>query len=311
MENKSHAVIAGLFTLVLLAAAVFIGLWLHRDRTEWVPYQIATRLSIPGLNPQAAVRYRGLDVGKVDSINFDPNAVGQILVHISVRPDTPVTQSTFATLGYQGVTGIAYVQLDDDGSQPRKLPSSEQHVARIEMRPSLFDQLQNRGLAILQQTQDIARRVNDLLAPANQQKILTAFDNVSKAANELAAIPHQLQPTLAKIPALTTQAQQTLGSINALSKDASALTNNLNSMTGKLQAPNGPIEQIGNAASQVGALANKFNHETLPLMNDTRTTIRTLNRTLENLNERPQSVLFGSPTAVPGPGEAGFAEPSR
>jgi phospholipid/cholesterol/gamma-HCH transport system substrate-binding protein len=311
MENKSHAVIAGLFTLALLAAAVFIGLWLNRDRTEWVPYQIATRLSIPGLNPQAAVRYRGLDVGKVDSINFDPNAVGQILVHISVRPDTPVTQSTFATLGYQGVTGIAYVQLDDDGSQPRKLPSSEQHVARIEMRPSLFDQLQNRGLAILQQTQEVARRVNDMLAPANQQKILAAFDNVSKAANELAAIPRQLQPTLARIPALTTQAQQTLGSINTLSKDASTLTNNLNSMTGKLQAPNGPIAQIGNAASQVGALANKFNHETLPLVNDTRTTIRTLNRTLENLNERPQSVLFGAPTAVPGPGETGFAEPSR
>jgi phospholipid/cholesterol/gamma-HCH transport system substrate-binding protein len=311
MENKSHAVIAGLFTLALLAAAIFIGLWLNRDRTEWVPYQIATKLSIPGLNPQAAVRYRGLDVGKVDSINFDPNAVGQILVHISVRPDTPVTQSTFATLGYQGVTGIAYVQLDDDGSQPHKLPSSEQHVARIEMRPSLFDQLQNRGLAILQQTQDIARRVNDLLAPANQQKILAAFDNVSKAANELAAIPHQLQPTLAKIPALTTQAQQTLGSLNTLSKDASALTNNLNSMTGKLQAPNGPIEQIGNAATQVGALANKFNHETLPLVNDTRTTIRTLNRTLETLNERPQSVLFGAPTVLPGPGETGFAEPSR
>jgi phospholipid/cholesterol/gamma-HCH transport system substrate-binding protein len=311
MENKSHAVIAGLFTLALLAAAIFIGLWLNRDRTEWVPYRIATKLSIPGLNPQAAVRYRGLDVGKVDAITFDPDVVGQVLVHISVRPDTPVTQSTFATLGYQGVTGIAYVQLDDDGSQPRKLPSSEQHVARIEMRPSLFDQLQNRGLAILQQTQDIARRVNDMLAPANQKKILDAFDNVSKAANELAAIPQQLQPTLAKIPALTTQAQQTLGSINALSKDASTLTNNLNLMTSKLQAPNGPIEQIGNAASQVGAVANKFNHETLPLVNDARTTIRTLNRTLENLNERPQSVLFGSPTALPGPGEAGFAEPSR
>jgi phospholipid/cholesterol/gamma-HCH transport system substrate-binding protein len=311
MENKSHAVIAGLFTLALLAAAIFIGLWLNRDRTEWVPYQIATRLSIPGLNPQAAVRYRGLDVGKVDSINFDPNAVGQILVHISVRPDTPVTQSTFATLGYQGVTGIAYVQLDDDGSQPQKLSSSAEHIARIEMRPSLFDQLQNRGLAILQQTQDIAKRINDMLAPANQQKILDAFDNVSKAANELAAIPQQLQPTLARIPALTTQAQQTLNSIDTLSKDASALTNNLNGMAGKLQAPNGPIEQIGGAAAQVGALASKFNHETLPLMNDTRTTIRTLNRTLENLNERPQSVLFGSPTAVPGPGEAGFAEPSR
>lgn len=310
MENKSHAIIAGLFTLALLAAAIFIGLWLNRDRTEWVPYQIATKLSIPGLNPQAAVRYRGLDVGKVDAITFDPDVVGQILVHISVRPDTPVTQSTFATLGYQGVTGIAYVQLDDDGSRPRKLPSSEQHVARIEMRPSLFDQLQNRGLAILQQTQDIAKRVNDLLAPANQKAILDAFNNVSKAANELAAIPRQLQPTLAKVPALTDQAQQTLGSINRLSRDASALTASLNGMAVKLQARNGTIDKLGNAADQVGAMANKLNHETLPLVNDARSTIRTLNRTLENINDRPQSVLFGSPRVAPGPGEPGFDMPS-
>ena len=45
---------------------MLIGLWLNRDRVERVPYEIATKLSIPGLNPQAAVRYRGLDVGKVD-----------------------------------------------------------------------------------------------------------------------------------------------------------------------------------------------------------------------------------------------------
>src|SRR6476660_360616 len=121
MENKSHALLAGIFTIALLTAAILIALWFNRDRVEWVPYEIATKLSIPGLNPQAAVRYRGLDVGKVDDILFDPNAVGQILVRISVRPDTPITQSTFATLGYQGVTGIAYVQLDDDGSRPVKL----------------------------------------------------------------------------------------------------------------------------------------------------------------------------------------------
>ena len=48
----------------------------------------------------------------------------------------------------QGVTGIAYVQLDDDGSRPVRLPSSPQKIARIEMRPSLFDQLQTRGLAV-------------------------------------------------------------------------------------------------------------------------------------------------------------------
>ncbi|RJG04874.1 MCE family protein [Noviherbaspirillum cavernae] len=311
MENKAHALIAGLFTIVLLAGAIFIGIWLNRDRVEWVPYQIATALSVPGLNPQAAVRYRGLDVGKVNEITFDPQEVGQILVHISVRPDAPITQSTFATLGYQGVTGIAYVQLDDDGSRPVKMPSSKDNIARIEMRPSILDQLQNRGLAILEQTEEMAKRINTMLEPENRKAMLAAFDNVSRAANEVESIPRQLQPTLAKLPALANQAQQALTSLTALSRDASALTGNLNGMATRLQAAGGPLDTISSSASQLGATANRLEHETLPVANDARTSIRSLNRTLDNLSDNPGSMLFGVPPAAPGPGEPGFVVPAH
>jgi phospholipid/cholesterol/gamma-HCH transport system substrate-binding protein len=39
--------------------------------------------------------------------------------------------------------------------------------------------------------------------------------------------------------------------------------------------------------------------------------MRKLNDTLDNLNERPSSVLFGAPPAAPGPGEPGFTPPER
>ncbi|OWW19818.1 MlaD family protein [Noviherbaspirillum denitrificans] len=311
MENKAHALIAGLFTIVLLAGAVFVGIWLNRDRVEYVPYQIATKLSVPGLNPQAAVRYRGLDVGKVDDITFDPEVVGQILVHISVKPDTPITKSTFATLGYQGVTGIAYVQLDDDGKQPVKLHSTPQQVARIEMRPSLFDELQTRGLAILQQTQEVAQRINNMLEPGNQKAILSAFDNVSKAATEIESIPRQLEPTLAKLPAVTTQAQKSLASLDTLSKDMAALAGSLNNIATRLNQQGGAISTITDTAARLGSVAERIEHETLPLAGDARATIRSLNRALDNFSERPQSVLFGTPDLAPGPGEPGFAAPSK
>jgi phospholipid/cholesterol/gamma-HCH transport system substrate-binding protein len=297
MENKAHALMAGIFTIALLAAAVLIAIWFNRDRVERVPYEIATKLSIPGLNPQAAVRYRGLDVGRVDEISFDPKVPGQILVHISVNPDTPITKSTYGTLGYQGVTGIAYVQLDDDGTNPVKVPSSRNQVARIEMRPSLLDNLQNKGLAILQQTEELTKRANALLAPENQKAMLAAFDNVSTAATEIAAIPRQLQPVLAKLPALTAEAQLSLASISKLSN--------------RLQARDGPVDKFSGAAEQVGAMADKMELEVVPLVRDARTTMRLLDRTLDNLNERPQSILFGAGKVVPGPGEEGFATPSR
>jgi len=272
--------LAGLFSLALLVTAVLMGIWLNSDRIERVPYEIATKLPIPGLNPQAAVRFRGLDVGKVEKITFDPVEPGQILIHINVSKETPIMQSTYAFLGYQGVTGIAYVQLDDDGSKPEKLPSSKKQITRIEMRPGLLDKIQTRGLAILEETELLAKRFNTLFDTPNQKKILDAFDDVSQAAKKVGTIPKQLEPVVEK-----------------------------------LNSPNGPLEKIADAADRLGTTVGNVEQETLPrvnsLTNDARTTMRSLDRTVEQLSQNPQSILFGPPPVQPGPGEQGFVAPSK
>ena len=303
MENKAHAIIAGLFTIAMLAAAVLAAIFFNRDREVRVPYQIATTLSVPGLNPQAAVRYRGLDVGRVDRIGFDPQSPGQILVDISVRPDTPVTRSTFATLGYQGVTGLAYVQLDDRGTDPVRVSSSKAQLARIELHPSLLDSLQTRGLAILGQTEELTKRLGALLNDQNQQTILTAFSNVSRAAVAMEGLPRQLEPTLAAMPALAGEAQRSLAALTRLARNADMLA------TG-LQGQEGAIARVGAAADDVSAAADRFTLEVLPLTSDVRGSLRVLNRTLNGLTERPQSILFGGPGVRPGPGETGFRTPA-
>lgn len=303
MENKAHALMAGIFTIVLLIAAVLIALWFNRDRVERVPYEIATTLSVPGLNPQAGVRYRGLDVGRVDAVMFDPKKPGQILIRFSVSKDTPITHSTFATLNYQGVTGLAYVQLDDDDTQPTLMPSSKNKVARITLRASLLDTLQLRGLEILKQTEEITSKLNVMLSEQNQKNILSAFTDVSAAANKVGQIPQQLQPTLDKLPALANKADSTLNSINKLSDDALRVTN-------KLNAPDGPLSGFDDAVNKVGSAASLVEYQATPLIDETRTSMRSLNRTLETFNQRPQGILFGPGRAQPGPGEAGFSAPA-
>jgi phospholipid/cholesterol/gamma-HCH transport system substrate-binding protein len=310
MENKAHALMAGIFTLVLLTAAVLIALWFNRDRVERVPYEIATTLSVPGLNPQAAVRYRGLDVGRVDDVLFDPKKPGQILIRMSVAKNTPITRSTFATLSYQGVTGVAYVQLDDDGTDPTILSSSKQKAARIELRPSLLDKIQVRGLAILEQTERVAAQLNTLLAANNQKAILKAFTDVSEAADGVEQVANRLQPTVDRLPALVDKADSLMASVNKLSNDAGALTQNLNAMTTRINAPDGLLTGLSGAVDKVGSAANMIEYETAPLMSEARTSMRSLNRTLETFNQRPQSILFGAAKPAPGPGEAGFSAPT-
>ena len=319
MENRSHALMTGFFTIALLIAAVLAGIWFNRDRVERVPYQIATTQSIPGLNPQAAVRYRGLEVGKVDDISFDSKMPGQILIKLAVDPEAPITRTTFATLGYQGVTGIAFIQLDDEKTGSALLASSEKSVARIPLRPGLLDQLEKRGLVILDKVEEVASRVDQLVSPANQKTMLGAFEDVSKTMNQFATIPDKLQPTLDRIPALTGKIEQSLTSFNELSGSATKMTRSFDKLATDLQGPDGAITRLSSTVERVGgsldAVTSDLELQTLPhvvaMTDEARTSLRAVKRTATTLGERPQSLLFGAVSATPGPGEPGFVAPTK
>jgi len=315
MENRSHALMTGLFTVALLVAAILVGLWLNRDRTEVHPYEIVTTQTIPGLNPQAVVRYRGLEIGRVDEIIFDPRVTGQILIRLSIEEGSPVTTTTFASLGYQGVTGIAFIQLDDDRTGSPLLQSDPGHIARIPLRPGLLDQLEKRGLAILEKTERITDGLNNILSPDNQTKLTGAIDNISKAAEAYGEIPNRLQPTLARLPEITDKMDRTLGSVNQLATSANSAVQNYDRLATSLQAPGGPVERASAAIDSLGGVTAELELRTLPhvveMADEARVSLRAVRRTVTGLGERPQSILFGGPAAQPGPGEPGFVPPSK
>ena len=319
MENRSHALMTGFFTIALLIAAVLAGIWFNRDRVERVPYLIATTESIPGLNPQAAVRYRGLEVGRVDDISFNPAVAGQIVIRISVDPEAPVTKTTFASLGYQGVTGIAFIQLDDDKTGSPLLPSDKTHVAVIPLRQGFLDQLEKRGLVILQKTEEITTRLDQLVGPENQKIMIGAFENIGKTAEAYAAIPKQLEPTLKRLPELTAKAEQSMASLNELSGSATRMTKNFDQLATSLQAPDGPITRLSATIDRVGGslegVTSGLELETLPhvvsMTDEARTSLRAVKRTANSLSDRPQGLLFGNASAPPGPGEPGFVAPTK
>jgi phospholipid/cholesterol/gamma-HCH transport system substrate-binding protein len=302
----------GFFTIALLVAAVLAGLWLNRDRSERVPYEIVTTQSIPGLNPQATVRYRGLEVGKIDDIIFDPQVTGRILIKLAVDAGSPITTTTFASLGYQGVTGIAFLQLDDDRTGSPLLRSSTEHPARIPLRAGLLDQLEKRGLAILEKTEHITASIDKMLSPENQRTIVGAIDNIGKAAEAYGALPKKLEPTLDRLPALT-------GKIDELATSATTAVRNVDRLATGLQAPDGPIARLNATMDRAGTalegVTSDLELQTLPHLNEmsdeAKSSLRAVKRTANSLSDRPQSILFGGPNGQPGPGEPGFVPPTK
>jgi phospholipid/cholesterol/gamma-HCH transport system substrate-binding protein len=314
MENKSHAFWAGLFTIGLAVAIGVTVFFFNVDRTVRVPYDLIARTNVTGLFTDAAVRYRGLGVGKVESIRFDRDHPGQIRIRILVDKNAPMTHSTFATLGFQGVTGIAFVQLDDTGRDTTALASSAKEVAEVPMRPGLFDQLQQRGDVLLKKLERIADDADKFLSEDTHTRLMDTTKSLSDAADAVTTLARQIGPVTSKLPGTINQLDKTLASTNTL------ITN--------LNRPDGPfvtnLNKAGTAAEQAGVALTEINgslaqlsarvgYDTLPRVNsladDVGSAARAVDRAADTFNSNPRSVLFGVPAPVPGPGEPGFKWP--
>ena len=60
MENRAHALIAGIFLLLLGAALAGAAVWFQGDTVERVNYTVVSRTGVSGLNLKAPVKLRGV-----------------------------------------------------------------------------------------------------------------------------------------------------------------------------------------------------------------------------------------------------------
>jgi phospholipid/cholesterol/gamma-HCH transport system substrate-binding protein len=335
MENKAHAFAAGAF--VLLVAALLLGLatWLSRDKQEGDVYELSTDESVTGLSEQAAVRFRGITVGKVTKIGFDPLNKGHVLLRISIQKDVPLTESTYGTLGYQGVTGLAFVQLDSEGSSGAPLTTNNDRPTRIPLRPGLLSKFADQGSFILEQTQRISERIGELLSPANQKAIMGSVQAIGESATQLGAASERIQsvlnaqlgPERTDIPALVAETRATMlalrkttTELNATAQAATATATALSNIAQEAAAPNGLLQRLGQSADALSKSAQAMNTVVLPsavraadgaarTANAATKAARGVDRAASALADEPRSLIFGSGNTRPGPGEPGFEAP--
>jgi phospholipid/cholesterol/gamma-HCH transport system substrate-binding protein len=337
MENKSHALAAGAFVILVTALLVALAAWLMRDTRIRDTLEFSTRESVSGLQAQAPVRYRGIAVGKVDSIEFDPKVRGNVLVSLAIDQGTPITQSTFATLGYQGVTGLAFVQLDDDGASNVLLNLSGDVPPRIPLRPSLLSKLSDQGTNLLVQIEETTKRLNLLLAPENQKALIGSVQAVGASASNMSnqvtamqkILDAQFGPERTDIPALvkdtrgTMQAlQTTAGELNKTAQQTTQAVNQFGGIAQRMNEKGGTLDRINDSLANVGSAtlaisqgAQALSANTLPrasrAMDDTSRAARAMDRAASELTDNPQSLIFGSAPVPPGPGERGFTAPAK
>ncbi len=181
METRAHFVLIGAFAMGVIAAAAVFVVWLAQVRfaQEYTEYDVVFNGAVRGLSPSSEVRFNGIRVGEVTTLSLADMNVGQVVARIRVDAATPVSVESVAQLEPQGITGLAYIQINSGDPEAAALePGPGDDVAQIPSQAAALD-------VLFQGSGDVVASANEALA---RFSALLDRDNLASVRQILANI---------------------------------------------------------------------------------------------------------------------------
>ncbi len=260
METRANHILVGLFVLVLTLTAAAIALWFARAQLDQRVdvYEVVFRTSVAGLQNGAQVNYRGIQVGRVTRISFDPNDVARVLVRIEVEPTTPITDDTVARLQPQGITGLFNIELSGGTNVSARLPSRPNDPAEIPGVPSTLDRLTTDAPELLAQGVDLLKRASRLLNDENLAHVSSVLADLEELTDGVASRRVQIEDIIDQSALLVTNlraaTETAQTSLERLDKAAAVVERDIDAM---LAAGTTSLGQFGAAAERMESAARQ------------------------------------------------------
>jgi phospholipid/cholesterol/gamma-HCH transport system substrate-binding protein len=336
MNPKVSYTLVGLFVLVFGTALVTIGVWLSASTsgTEYITYVAYFTESVSGLNPNATVSYRGVDVGKVSEIELDPDDPSRVRVLLEIEKGTPVKEDTVAILVSQGITGLSNVELSGGSRQSPMLEARPGELyPEIETGASLFVRLDRSVTNLVDSLtettnmlQGVAERVELLLGDENQRSITRILRGVADITDAVATHGEQLSESLddvaiilgntaaasEQLPRVMAQLNDTVASLEltlngAIERVAGGIEETTSSFTTVAETVNTTVDNVNTMVLDTQRDLAAFTQNTPRQVDQLVAELRSLSETLrilsQDLERDPNMLVFGRPHAQTGPGE--------
>lgn len=301
MESKVSYTLVGIFVLVLGLGLIAGVLWIGSGKQlgKWYDsYRVYVDESVSGLNLNAKVGLRGVDVGSVRGIELDPTNSERVRITLDIERGAPIKEDTIAVLRTQGLTGIAYIDLMGGSRDAPLLETRDPDgYPVIRSAPSLMARLDVTLPRLLTNLEAIMEDIGAVLDEENLRSLTQGLTDIAEVARTLAA-------RSATIDEGIRDAAQTLENTARSSQALSRLIE-------RMEHSAAAVERIADSAG--GMLEDnrdglrQFTGETLPelhvLVGEIREIAGSLRRTGREIEQDPSILLHGREPAVPGPGE--------
>ncbi|RJG13313.1 MCE family protein [Pseudomonas cavernicola] len=303
METRAHHVLIGLFTVLVVAAALLFGLWLTKSSadSEFTLYDIVFNEAVTGLSKGSAVQYSGIKVGDVVQLKLDPKDPRKVRARVRLAGDTPVKQNTRAKLALTGITGGAFIQLHSGSPDSPKLESENGEVAVIVADPSPISTLLANGEDLLTNINKFVDSANQMLSPENAARISRTLEHLDLATGVLAEQRNDIREMVQQLASASKQASLTLEQSAQLMRTANGLLDKQGK--GAFDGAQQAMAALERASRNIAHLLND-NHDSLnagvqglseigPAVSELRETLSGLRSITRRLEEDPASYLLG------------------
>ena len=288
MEPKQNYTLVGVFVLAAMAGIILFVLWMSDlgKQGNLETYQTFVNESVNGLTVGSAVKYRGVEVGKVTSIDIPKKTPNKVRIVMDVDEDTPITVGTVAVLQMQGITGIAYVELRGAVAGGEKIPlAGNNRIPIIPSARSEFRQIVDTVPDMLQKFTELANKLGQFASAENSQRFDTILVNLEGFSNSVGKdaegknLVDDLRETSAQVRMAAASFKETTnstrGDMQRILKNSAVTIEKINT--------------LADSTNELSAQGYQDLHESLLELKKTARDLQSLSRTLK---ENPSQVVI-------------------
>jgi phospholipid/cholesterol/gamma-HCH transport system substrate-binding protein len=185
METRANYVLIGAFAVAGFLGLLGFLLWFAQVEIDrQFDYYDVRFSSVSGLSRASEVRFSGLPVGQVVSVQLSPDGDGTVTARLEVKGDTPVRTDSVATIESMGVTGVSYVGISA-GDPASPLLESDGGIPEIEAGRSVLQTLSEDAPQIVDEALAVMQNISELLSDENQRKVQDILDNLARSSGDL------------------------------------------------------------------------------------------------------------------------------
>ena len=270
MARKTSKFLIGLFVIAGLSIGLIAVIWLGASRYFETGETYATYFdeSVQGLQTDSTVKYRGVEIGRVEKIRVaQDNRLIEVVMKVNMKGR--LNKDYVSKLKAAGITGIVFIELDRREPEEKDLSPRLSFIPRYRVIPSKPSDIKQ-----------ILTGVQEVLENLKKIDVQGISNGVASIVANLTSVIENLEKTVAKgrIEEVFVKTQDTLGAMETALKEAKGTIENLNHLVETLDRRSVSITNNFKATSDNLKRASE-----------------SLDRLVERVNASPSDLLFSQP----------------